>query len=407
MSVTAAKRNEWFAIHFDNKLIHFCVVPEIGGRVMDLSLGDKQFFYSNHRHYGRSLAFYPAKSDLMSAPNYGGSKVWLGPQGWSSDHEWPGPPDPVLDLGAYAWEVSFGSATGRVQLSSPHDDYTGVTMCRQIAVNSGSSTVQVLHSMRNTSMRPVRWSIWQVTQIESAYGLEIFAPAKEFRQVLGDQKYKSVQFNAGERSLRVKYDDRVAKLAINVEDGWIASFHRDRGIVLAETFRTVPRVDYPDGAQVALWMNGTGTFTIHGDQVDMSGEPSADPFVETEIMSPLTQLEPGETYDFRTTWSLAALRADQVISVNHCGVIGERLTICHDHSHISGSFGVFWEGCLQLLAFNRASQIVRTVDLDQVNPLQAVYIDSDISLPPETARCSLVLSRDGSRIGVLDHVSIC
>ena len=33
--------------------------------------------------------------------NWGGDKVWLAPQGWENEDQWPGPPDPVLDGGAY------------------------------------------------------------------------------------------------------------------------------------------------------------------------------------------------------------------------------------------------------------------------------------------------------------------
>jgi hypothetical protein len=407
MRMTADKQGEWFAIQLDNKLIRLCVVPEIGGRIMDLSLGDKGFFYSNQRYYGRSLASYPNKSNLMLSPNYGGSKVWLGPQGWSSEEEWPGPPDPVLDLGTYKWQTSFCPEVAWVQLQSSHDEYSGVTMERRVTVNPGCSTVHLLHRMRNTSMRPVRWSIWQVTQIEVAPGLEIVAPAKGVRQILGDDKYQSLRFNEDEKRLHVNYEDKVAKFAVKADGGWMTSFHKNRGIVLAETFRTVPGAEYPDDAPVALWINGRGTFTIHGDQLDMSKSTSSDRFAETEIMSPLTRLDPGESYEFKTRWSLAALEADTVSSVNHCGVIGERLVIDRNHSRVSGSFGVFWEGLLQLIAYNRASQVVRTMDLGQVSPLQAVQVDASIALPSEAVRCSLVLSTSGSVIGVLDHVNVC
>jgi len=399
---------EWFSLNLSNGLVSFSVVPGIGGRVMDLSLGQTRVFYTNPRLHGKAIAGSQG-AEFSLGRNYGGSKVWPAPQGWSSEQEWPGPPDPVLDCGHYTWQAAFDPDVARIHLQSSHDEYTGVTMRREIKISQGTSTVEVVHTMENTSRRRVRWSIWQVTQVDASQGLEIFAPAKGFHQTFGDKPYSAVGFSAAERRVRLKYEDQVAKLAVEADQGWFASLDRARGFVLAETFPTVPGASYPDGAPVAFWISGHGTFTLHGDQVDMSaGNAGCDPHVETEIMSPLTDLEPARSCRFRTAWHLAAMDAQEIISVNHCGAIGASLAVeAGSPAHFTGSFGSFWEASLQLVAYDRASQILGTFELGEVNPCRPVLLDNDIDLPPRTVRCSLVLfDSDRKQLGVLDRVNI-
>lgn len=399
---------EWFCLNVSNGIVAFSVVPGIGGRVMGLSLGEIRAFYSNPRLLGKAIVESP-NAGISLGRNYGGSKVWLGPQGWSSEQEWPGPPDPVLDCGAYDWQAVLDSNVAKIHLQSQHDEYSGITMRREIKISSGSSSVELLHTMQNTSRRPVRWSIWQVTQVEAPRGLEIFAPGTGFHQIFGDKPYKSVCFSAAEKRVRVKYEDQVAKLAVEADQGWFASLDQTRGFVLAETFPITPGASYPDAAPVAFWISGHGTFTLHGDQVDMSAGPNGcDAHVETEIMSPLTDLEPGDWCKFRTTWHMAAIDAREIISVNHCGAIGCSLAV-HPGSpaRFTGSFGSFWEATLELLAYDRASQIVATFDLGEVSPCRPIVLDEKIFLPSHTVRCSLLLfDHEHKQLGVLDRVNI-
>lgn len=399
---------DWFSLNVSNGLIALAVVPGIGGRVIDLSLGETQVFYSNPRLRGKAISGSRGAEPSLGK-NYGGSKVWPAPQGWTSEQEWPGPPDAVLDCGSYDWQAVLDPDIATIQLQSQHDDYTGITMCREIKVSAGSSSVEVLHTMSNTSRRPVRWSIWQVTQVDAPQGLEIFIPAAGFHQTFGDKPYTSASFSAAEGRVHVKYDDQVAKLAVEANQGWFASLDRARGVVLAETFPFTPGASYPDGAAVAFWISGRGTFTIHGDRIDMSaGAGGCDPHVETEIMGPLTDLLPGDSFQLRTAWHVAAIDAEEIVSVNCCGAIGTPLAVQPvSPARFTGSFGTFWAANLKLIAYDRASQIVGTFDLGGVNPRRPVRLDQNISVPTGTVRCSLMLfDEERKQLGVLDRVNI-
>lgn len=397
---------EWFAVTVSNGLISISVVPELGGRLLDLSLGANQIFYSNPRLRGKAI---PRLQEGESSRNYGGSKVWPAPQGWSNEHEWPGPPDPVLDYGTYDWKAELGPDVAIVHLRSPHDEYTGITMRRQIKISSRTSSVEVLHTMQNTSQRAVCWSIWQVTQVNACKGLEIFIPASGFHQTFGDIPYAGVSHCVEQKQVRVKYEDQVAKLAVESNQGWFASLDHARGYALAETFAITPGACYPDGAPVAFWISGRGTFTLHGDRVDMSVLPGGcDPHVETEIMSPLTQLAPGESLEFRTAWHASAIDSDQIVAVNPAGIVGTPLAVePGSRARFTGSFGVFWSANLRMLAYDRASRIVGAFDLGEVNPCKPVRLDRAIDLPYQANRCSLILfDSNEQQLGVLDRVNI-
>jgi len=158
-TVTKENYRGWRAIRLANGILELFVVPEIGGRVIQLRVGDLDLFYVNHRHEGR--VYRPEENDLDSGwKNYGGSKVWPAPQGWASDAEWPGPPDPVLDGGVYSCEiVQERGETAAVRLESSPDQYTGLTFVRVIRIFRDAARVEVRHTMRNTSTRRVRWAV--------------------------------------------------------------------------------------------------------------------------------------------------------------------------------------------------------------------------------------------------------
>src|SRR6516225_4581890 len=173
-TVTREDYRGWRAVRLANGILDLFVVPEIGGRVIQLQIGGSDLLYVNARHAGR--VYRPQENNSDSGwKNYGGSKVWPAPQGWTSDDEWPGPPDPVLDGGTYSCEiVEERPETVAVRLESAPDEYTGLTFSRVIRIVQNSATVEIQHTMRNTSVRPVRWAVWQVTQQAANGAFSIF-----------------------------------------------------------------------------------------------------------------------------------------------------------------------------------------------------------------------------------------
>jgi len=400
----------WSAVRLANGIVELFVVPEIGGRVVQLSLGGSDFFYVNPRHVGRR---YPAEENDFDSgwKNYGGSKVWPAPQGWSSDVEWPGPPDPILDGGAYSCEIlEQRQETAAIRLESPPDEYTGLTFSRVIRIFQGSASVEVHHTMRNTGARGVRWSIWQVTQQPANADIAIFWRATTYHQLFGDQPYGHVTSDPEARLCKLRYMDQVAKLATKPEQGWVAALNSRRGTALVETFPLFPSLTYPDDAPLELWVNGHGSFTAHGDRIEMGQDPNGcDAFIETEILSPLVELALQDEYCFRTFWRPTSIKANAIVSVNDCAAIGRPLKTERQGRNVivTGSFGLLRAGKLELASISRSGRVDEVRTLGPATPLSPCDLECSIPFRPDLSRISLRLRNScGNLLGTLDSAVI-
>jgi hypothetical protein len=400
----------WPALELANGLLQVLVVPEIGGRIIQMRLGEEPFLYINPRLRGQ--VFPPEQNGPDSGwKNYGGSKVWPAPQGWSSDEEWPGPPDPLLDGSPFDCrlvEESPGSLA--IHLTSPHDEYTGLTFSREIRIFRRSAVVQISHTMRNTSRRPVRWSIWQVTQHDAHPDLTVFLPATTFHKMFGDQEYPGLTIDVQRKLLRLQFADVVAKFGTKPEAGWLATLDSRRRTVFAETFPLFRGVPYPDDAAAEFWINGHGTCTIHGDRFDSSDDPTGcDPFLETEILSPMAELRPGQEYSFVIRWHCARVEANEIVHVNHCAALATRLKVTRQGEELraTGSFGIFHTGHLELVPLFRSGKVHTVHPLGTVSSLEPCVVNATLADARDLARVSLRLRNpDGALLGTIDQADI-
>jgi Domain of unknown function (DUF4380) len=398
----------WSALRLGNGIIDLIVVPSIGGRIIQLRLGADEYLYVNPRHLGR---VYDASQNHSGSgwKNYGGSKVWPAPQGWLSDSEWPGPPDPVLDGGNYGWEITENEP-GQVALAltSPADEYTGLTLQREIRLASDSAGIRIRHRMRNTSLRPVRWGVWQVTQQVAGRSFAVFVPAKTYRQTLGDRPFRSINLNRG--LLRLDYTGQVAKFVVKVDEGWVGSLDSARGLALIERFGMFPEANYADEAPVALWVNGPGTYTIHDESFAAEDDPNGcDSYVETEVLSPLVSLEPGEEYTFDVWWHCARVRAGEIERANSCGVVSRALGVAPENGslRVTGAFGVFQNGTAELACIRKDGQVAALQTAGPVTPLAPCRVEALIPRLEALFRVSLrVRNRSGELLGTIASAQV-
>jgi Domain of unknown function (DUF4380) len=400
----------WRAVRLGNGILDVAVVPSIGGRILQLRLGGEEYLYVNPRHAGR---VYSANENHSAAgwKNYGGSKVWPAPQGWLNDSEWPGPPDPILDGGHYAWEVTENDSTQvALTLTSPPDEYTGLTFRREIRIFSDSATLRIRHTMCNTSLRPVRWALWQVTQQLAGPNFAVFAPARFYRQILGDRPFPLIQANSG-GLIRLDYKPQVAKLAVNVKEGWIGSLDSSRGLALIERFGVFRNAPYVDDAPVALWVNGPGTYTVHFDRLLAEDDPNGcDPYVETEVLSPLVSLEPGEEYAFDVWWHCSRILAGSLEKANSCGVVSEDLRVDPENGffRVTGSFGVFQIGTAELVGICKDGRMATVQTVGPVAPLVPCVLEHRFPAEDSLFRVSLrVRNRSGELLGTIAGARVC
>lgn len=400
----------WKSLRLANGILELFVVPEIGGRIIQLRLGDREYFYVNPRHAGR--VYEKGENNFEAGwKNYGGCKVWPAPQGWSDDRQWPGPPDPILDGGPYRSEIVEDSPDSvTLHMESADDEYTGVRLSREVRVFRGSATVRVRHSMRNTSLRPVRWAIWQVTQQQAGGGSCITVPMESYKKIYGNESYTKVEVLPEGSLWRLSYDNQVAKFVVNPASGWLATVHGDLHAALLETFPIFDDLPYPDGGPLEFWVNGKGTFTVHGDVINMQEDPNGcDPYIETEVLSPVVDLEPGQQYAFDVCWHCCAINGRTLGGVNSCAAIQKPLVAKAEDGkvRVSGSFGLFRSGILEIVPIHRNSKPGSVHVVGPAGPLEACLIDESVPFESSLFRVALRLrDTEGKLLGTVDGALI-
>ena len=164
----------WEAVYLRNGFVTLAAVPDIGGRVMAYNLGDYPYLFVDPDLAGKLFTAEENQGDgsLAAWKNYGGDKTWPSPQGWDNENEWHGPPDPLLDTGHYRLQKLEGDdRAATLEMVSPPDPRTGVQITRQVTLKRGGSRVTLDLSFRNISERSVRWSIWDVVQLNAGRAL--------------------------------------------------------------------------------------------------------------------------------------------------------------------------------------------------------------------------------------------
>jgi hypothetical protein len=134
----------WKGYVLENDVVRLHVAPDIGGRVIQYALGEKEFFWVNPTLAGKQ----PPRTGLDPNGgwlNYGGDKLWPAPQGWDNDAQWPGPPDAVLDGQPYRAEIDRDRCA--IHLTSRDDPRSGIRLTRRISLDPRSTRVVVKATM--------------------------------------------------------------------------------------------------------------------------------------------------------------------------------------------------------------------------------------------------------------------
>ena len=366
--------------------------------------------------------------------NYGGDKMWPAPQGWDSDQQWPGPPDPVLDGGAYAAEVT--TEAGRpvsVKLTSRKDKRSGIQFSRVLRIFNDSTHVSIDATMKNIDTKPRRWGIWTVTQFDTSnrhgdgYNQNYWAYCplrpdsifhKGYSVLYGMVNNISFKPDYQNQMMRVHYENRVGKIGIDSAAGWVATVDSTDGYVFVHRFTYEPGKAYPDDSSVEFWSNGLGEFVAWGKVVKMPEEPEDNPYLlESEILSPFAALNPGETYSFHYDRYAAKVPVDS--SVKACSDVG---VTCEPPSArlrdgkltLTGQFGVFYKANFRLAYLDEnGSELEQVLFGAPVTPLQPLILSKllkssdDVIVPPNARKIAIYLYHTKGRIlGELARVPI-
>jgi hypothetical protein len=415
----------WKAYRLTNGLINLFVVPDIGGRAIQLEIGDRELFFVNPVFAGKVL---PESENNPKAgfANYGGDKIWPGPEGWLSDEEWPSIPYFVLDGSRFRAEiVSKTSQEVALRVTSPGDPRTGVQFARTYHVYAGTTRLKIDELMRNVSRRQIRWGMWHLVQHDAADvndptkpnpDLTMYVPLNPhsmypegYNKMYGDPQHPSYERIENGKLLRVHYLYKVGKIVADTNGGWLAVVNGQKKTCFVENFKYFPGEEYPQNASVESWNDGPGK--IHRNPFDqtLKDNPHETPyFFETEVMSPYITLDPGEEHVFTVQWALTSA-SGPVVDTRWIGTISQQLSAVRsgDSVALKGTFGVFSPGDLVATFYDGHGVILLQKKLQRVDPQTSVQLDQTLGLPPSTFRISLLVQdTDGENLGYLANAIV-
>ena len=401
----------WDGVRLSNGLVEAVCVPEIGGRLLQFSLGPHDYLFANPDLLGARFTFeeHAGDGELVNWKNYGGAKTWPAPQGWDGDGQWPGPPDPVLDTGRY----DFTAGDASVLMTSPPDERTGLRIRRQLTLKPGSARLQLRLFFENILNRAIRWSIWDVAQMAcvTADGqlnddCWLYIPTDPAREqpyeIMFGADNSQYQLDAESGLLAVQYQGIVGKIGAHSRAGWIAFADKRAGYALCMQFPYEPEEEYPDnGATVECWTESPGA---------PSPIPIRSPgyILEAEILSPLLTLRPLEIKMQQLIWSAAVCPAP-IIDVTDVGCAHQALSVeaRAGRARIRGVFGCFVEGGAEIEFLDEAGEALSQLDLGPVSPLRALHVDAVAPLNAATSLARLnILDADDSYAGTLASVML-
>lgn len=412
----------WKAQQISNRWVTLTVVPQLGGRVMQITFGNHPYLFVNSQLKGK---YFPPLGGAATGKwfNYGGDKIWPLPEGTEDAQHWPGPISDALDDGDNDFKVLSHDAVCAVRLEGPADPRTGLQYSREISLGSDSPEITFHAVMKNATDHPIRWSMQSVTQYDTpsadspnTYSRDFWAFTainpnsaydSGYRVRLGPSSDPAYSAKNGLFALHWLYFER--EVWLDSASGWLAVVDGSTHYAMVERFPHL-EAEYPGKATIIFYTNGPALeFNEEGMPFLTSSNPAETPFyMKAEVNSPMVVLKPGETYALDTKWFPTRI-VGHPQSVTEVGVTSSALVVSKMGNSllVSASFGVFFPGSLAAYLFDIRGAKTGVVPLQSVSPLDTVDVHTEIPASPLIARLSIhLIDERGMDRGSLAEVSI-
>jgi len=418
--VEAVNYKGWQGQQVSNRWVQLVVVPQNGGRLMQVTFAGHPYLFNNPKYLGKYLP--PSATQWF---NYGGDKIWLLPEGDDDEQHWKGNSD-LLDDSPFTFRKVSEGTRCEIELTGPADPLTGIQFIRTIRLDSDSPQIRFHVTMKNTSGHSLEWSMQSVSQYDTSesasqsqmnHNFWTFTPANPSSSYLN--RYH-VRFGPAENSavgvredglFTVHYVSMAAELWLDSTDGWLAVVDGSSRYAMVERFRYEENKPYPGKASVIFWTNGPelhlspeGTVSVSKD-----AEDSHPYYLEAELNSPLCRLRPGESCDLDTEW-LPTRAGEEFHGATDAGIVVHPLHASLLESgkvRLSGSFGVFFSGQLVAHFYDQHGSSVGIVPVGDVEPTELVKIETEVAPQGKAGRVSLHLEdRSGLDRGALQEIRV-
>jgi hypothetical protein len=411
----------WRAQQLSNPWVQLIIVPQNGGRLMQVVFAGHPYLFVNRKYEGEYLP--PSEGEWF---NYGGDKLWLLPEGSKDEQHWSGGSD-IIDDGPYSFRKVSEGQQCEVELTGPADPRTGIQFMRTIYLEGDSPRIRFRATMKNTTGHSVEWAMQSVSQYDTGdpnsanaapfnRDFKAFAPAKEESSYLN--RYH-VRFGPAENpaaSIRedglfaLRYIPMAAEVWLDSTAGWLALIDGSSHFGMVERFRFEEFRAYPGKASIICWTNGPEV-KLSSDGVPSltSGEDAAPYYMEAEINSPMCRLSPGQTCILETEWFPTRV-GKEFHGVTDAGIVITPLQATRLGSgklSLVGSFGVFFPGRLVAHFYDEHGSALATTQVTDVDPVNMVFLEKEITPTGKPARISLHLEDwNGLDRGSLQEVQV-
>jgi hypothetical protein len=372
----------WQCLVVENSYIQLVIVPELGGRVLYYGMPEDEYMWINPDQLGKTYdPDVNVNGPWGSSSGYGGYKVWPAPQ-----DKWNWPPPPHLAWGPYTYTTEVATADSVVIYlrSQVETSLTpGLQMARRYKVYRNSTRVKVEQIL-----------IWDVTQAtvrhegESDYAsFSTYFPASlNTLNGKGNGTFSAVDENI------TKYQfvsGKSGKMFSFLSQGWMTFVDERDEQSYTKIFEIFPENNnYPDD---------NSNFEIYS---------SGGNYIELEVLSPIESIGgAGDSISFGEYWYAAKVNGS-IKGANHAGIIREKLNFDKSSGTLSGEFGIFNNGSLRTVYYDKDIHEVGSMEATLVNATEKYTVSTVISLPENAAEIRiLAFDSEGSPIGILDAVS--
>lgn len=411
----------WKAVEISNPWVKLVIVPQLGGRLMQVTFGGHDFLFVNQQLKGQSFPpeFSAAQNRWF---NYGGDKIWPMPEGSSDEQHWPGATGEPLDAGAFTLQVISQGAKCAVRLVGPPDPLIGQQYIRDIGIEADSPVISFHAVMKNISGYPQEWSEQSVSQYNTAdpqnpaqanpdfWGL---TPVNSQSAYLNSYHVRTGQASTSGYSVRdglfaVRSSSAGGEVWVDSPGEWLAVVDGSTRYAMVERFRYQRGAEYPGKATVIFYTTGPGRRGSSPPQTATDPARAPIQYMEAELNSPMVRLDPGETYAMDTQWFPARM-GSELKTVTYAGVVGRPLTAFSSSGKVSlaGEFGVFFPGQLEARFYDRQGSKLGTAKVQDVTPFEVVNLEQTLQAPGDTARVSLhLVDRNGLDRGPLGEAAV-
>jgi hypothetical protein len=417
--VEPAAYKGWQAQRLSNHWVQLMVVPQNGGRLIQVTFAGHSYLFNNPKFEGKYLP--PTESEWF---NYGGDKLWLLPEGNDDEQHWVGNSD-LIDDGPYSFRKISEGDHCEIELTSPADPRTGIQIQRTIRLDADSPRISFHATMKNTSGHNLEWSMQSVSQYNTAdpqdpsrfnHDFRTFTPANPASSYLN--RYH-VRFGPAENPAASVRDDGLftlhyvhmaAELWLDSTAGWLAVVDGASKYSMVERSEFQSSRSYPGKASIIFWTNGPEIrLNAEGEASMGSGGEGSPYYLEAEVNSPLCRLRPQEACTLDTEW-LPTRAGNEFHGVTDAGTVVRPLRatlLGNGKISLSGSFGVFFAGRLVAHFYNEHGGMLQNLPVSNVDPAELVWFETEIDASGKPARVALHLEdANGLDRGTLQEVSI-